>query len=186
MHGDDSGTTLLAETRLEAFFHRRLNRRAEQLHIAAGDATLHYLTCLLVDYARSDHLFDHTANGRQIRPLALLYEEALRSGSAYERRLWLQRLGDIALFVGGIFAGKLSRRFTDLEYCVAMGSGAYACLEQTGRNAAGDRAKAEIFRELSANFGGFVVLLSRVGGARAEEPEATMALLAAAPAGRLH
>lgn len=157
-------TQILQEQRLECFFHRALHDAARRQRLEAGAATLHYLTHLLTDYARSEQLFDYTENGLQIRPLALLYDEAINARSVRERRLWLQRLGDLALFVSALFAGRLSRRYTDLEYCVAMGGNAYGYLRETGADSSRDRALGEIFGELSLRFVHFVDLLAEVGG----------------------
>lgn len=157
-------TQVLQEQRLEAFFHRALHDAARHQRLDAGAATLHYLTHLLTDYARSERLFDFTEQGLQIRPLALLYGEAINARSVRERRLWLQRLGDMALFVSGLFAGRLSRRYTDLDYCVAMGGNAYGYLQDTGAANSRDRALGEIFGELSEDFVRFVDLLAEVGG----------------------
>jgi hypothetical protein len=157
-------TQVLQEHRLEAYFHRALHDAARHRHLDAGAATLHYLTHLLTDFARSERLFDYTENGLQIRPLALLYGEAINARSVRERRLWLQRLGDMSLFVSGLFAGRLSRRYTDLDYCVAMGGNAYGYLRETGADNSRDRAQAEIFGELSQRFVRFVDLLAEVGG----------------------
>lgn len=155
---------VLQEQRLEAFFHRALHDAAHHQRLDAGAATLHYLTHLLTDYARSEHLFDYTENGLQIRPLALLYGEAVNARSVRERRLWLQRLGDLALFVSGLFAGRLSRRYTDIDYCVAMGGNAYGYLLDTATDSSRDRALGEVFGELSERFVRFVDLLAEVGG----------------------
>lgn len=166
-------TQVLQERRLEAYFHHALHETARHRRLDAGAATLHYLTQLLTDYARSEHLFDYTENGLQIRPLALLYGEAINARSVRERRLWLQRLGDMSLFVSGLFAGRLSRRFIDLNYCVAMGGNAYGYLRETGTDNSRDRAQAEIFGELSEGFVRFVDLLAEVSGGEPSPPAAT-------------
>lgn len=153
---------LIREGNLQAFFHQSLTDTARQLQLAAQDATLHYLTHLLADYAHSERVFDHTADGLRLRPLAALYSDALQAGSVHERRLWLRRLGDLALFVAGLFAGRLSRRLSDLDYCIAMGGNAYGYLHQTADGSARDRALGEVFGELAQDFSRFVDLLAEV------------------------
>ncbi|MCB1790473.1 MAG: hypothetical protein KDJ27_01185 [Gammaproteobacteria bacterium] len=154
-------TQLIDTAGLNEYFHRAVHEAADQRHVHAEPATLHYLILMLSDHARSDRLFDYGDGRLQLRPLALLYGDALAATSAHERRLWLQRLGDLALFVGGLFAGRLSRRFSDLDYCVAMGGNAYGYLGQTApRN--GDQAI--VFGELAAGFAHFVDLVAIATG----------------------
>ncbi len=153
---------LIREGNLQAFFHQSLTRTARAQRLGAQDATLHYLTHLLADYAHAERVFDHTADGLRLRPLAALYGDALQAGSVQERRLWLRRLGDLALFVAGLFSGRLSRRWSDLDYCIAMGGNAYGYLHQTADRSARDRALAEVFGELAGDFARFVELLAAV------------------------
>lgn len=151
---------LIKEGNLQAFFHGSLKRAAREHQIEAGDATLHYLTHLLTDYAHADRIFDRTQDGIGMRPLAIMYSDAIHAGSVQERRLWLRRLGDVALFIGGLFAGRLSRRLSDIDYCIAMGGNAYDYLHQTADDTARGRALREIYGELANNFGRFVDLLA--------------------------
>ncbi len=160
MGADVSRSQLIEEGSLPAFFHQALTYTARAQQLNAGEPTLHYLTHLLSDYASVDHLFDQTEDGVTLRPLAVLYADALHAPSVHEQRLWLRRLGDLALFVGGLFAGRLSRRFSDLDYCIAMGGNAYGHLHQTANGSVRDRTLAEIFGELANDFGGFVELLA--------------------------
>lgn len=157
-HVDNKG--LIKEGNLQAFFHGSLQRAARKHQLKAGDATLHYLTHMLADFAHADRVFDRTQDGIGMRPLAILYSDALQATSVHEQRLWLRRLGDLALFVGGLFAGRLSRRLTDIDYCIAMGGNAYEYLHQTADDNARDRAQSEIFGELARNFARFVELLA--------------------------
>lgn len=158
---------LITEGNLQAFFHRSIIDAARSRQLAAGDATLHYLTHLLADYAQADRLFDHTPVGPRLRPLAALYSDALCAPSVTERRLWLQRLGDLALFIAGWFSGRLSRRLTDIDYCIAMGGGAYGYLHETAAGSPRDRALGEIFGELAHSFERFVELLAATTGRHA-------------------
>ena len=163
---------LITEGNLQAFFHQSITDAARSRRLPAGDATLHYLTHLLADYALADRLFDHTPAGRKLRPLAVLYSDALCAPSVTERRLWLQRLGDLALFIAGWFSGRLSRRLTDIDYCIAMGGNAYGYLHETADGSPRDRALGEIFGELAQGFDRFVDLLAcitrRAGGQDAD------------------
>lgn len=151
---------LVTAGNLQAFFHESITDAARSRRLHAGDATLHYLTHLLADYAKADRLFDHTGDGPRLRPLAMIYRDALDAPSVTERRLWLQRLGDLALFIAGWFSGRLGRRLTDLDYCIAMGGNAYGYLHETADGSPRDRALREIFGELAQGFDRFVELLA--------------------------
>ena len=154
---------LIEASQLGEYFHHAVGSAANRANLGADAATLHYLASLLSQYARSDQVFDYADQRLQLRPLALLYGEALEARSLGERCLWLQRLGDLALFVGGLFAGRLSRRFQDIDYCVAMGGNAYGYLHDTAERRA-EQAQALVFGELAEGFGGFVELVAVVTG----------------------
>lgn len=159
--GDQTQGGLIQTPQLGEYFHDAVHTAARQCGVSADQSTLHYLVLLLCQYARSERVFDYSDQRLQLRPLALLYGEALEARSQRERRLWLQRLGDLALFVGGWFAGRLSRHFQDLDYCVAMGGNAYGYLNQTAQQP-GDRAMATVFGELADGFDRFVDLVAVV------------------------
>lgn len=154
---------LIQATQLANYFHHAVNDAAEAARLTADAATLHYLASLLCGYARSEQVFDYSDNRLQLRPLAVLYGEALEARSPTERSLWLQRLGDLALFVGGLFAGRMHRHFQDLDYCVAMGGNAYGYLQESYERR-DQAAQALVFGELADNFGRFVGLVSVVTG----------------------
>jgi hypothetical protein len=170
MPGQDD-SRVIQTTPLSEYFHHAVHDAASRRRLNADQATLHYLALLLCQYARSEQVFDYDNQRLQLRPLALLYGEALGARSQRERRLWLQRLGDLALFVGGLFAGRLSRRFQDLDYCVAMGGNAYGYLEQTAHQP-GERAQAAVFGELADGFDRFVDLVATVTGGEGQGPGA--------------
>lgn len=152
---------IVPSTALNDYFHHALRHASRQRNLSIDDATLQYLTLLLGSYARSEKIFDYTSERLQLRPLAMIYDEALNASCERERRLWLQRLGDIALFVGGLFNGRMNRRFQDLDYCVAMGGNAYGYLHDTTTHR-DQRAQADIFGRLSYSFDRFVEVVAAV------------------------
>lgn len=145
---------------LPAYFHSELETAMERRAVESADATRWYLANLLTRFSRSDRLFDYDREqGISLRPLALMYADAAQASSESERRLGLQRMGDVALFIAGLFEGVLSRRGVRLEYFVTMGCGAYAYLaENPGRG-----NDETVFSELSSRFALFVDVLSMVG-----------------------
>ncbi|MCB1875222.1 MAG: hypothetical protein KDH88_04530 [Chromatiales bacterium] len=153
----------VTETSLLAFFHRSIDDAARNQRLEAADATLVYLANLLTDYARAERLFDYTSDGTGLRPLALQYADALETRSRSERRMILQRLGDVALFVSGLFAGALSRRSVGVDYYIAMGGSAYAYLVEDPMDHGSGRLQGDVFRELSLRFARFVDVIAEVG-----------------------
>jgi hypothetical protein len=152
---------IVHSTTLTEYFHHALRRAARQRALEADDATLHYLTLLLGSYARSDRVFDYADRHLRIPPLAMLYAEAVQADSERERRLWLQRLGDIALFIGGLFSGQLSRRFRSRQYCIDMGANAYGYLYENAGND-GNTGTTDVFGELAVGFERFVEIVTIV------------------------
>ena len=60
----------------------------------------------------------------------------------------MQRLGDVALFLSGVFAESFSRRLVDVDYCIGMGASAYNYLSNHNNHA----RNAAVFRELAMKF----------------------------------
>ncbi|MFK7954836.1 MAG: hypothetical protein AB8B96_01980 [Lysobacterales bacterium] len=143
-----------AERSLPGYFHRALGRAADRQGQQPQDATLWYLTNLLTRFARSEELFDLNCGRSGLKPLALIYGEAANARSEAERHRLLQRLGDVALFVGGLFHQSLERRAVGRDYLVTMGGSAYSYLADNGPK---DLA---VFEELASQFVPFVNLLS--------------------------
>ncbi len=155
----------LMESSLQSFFHDSLSRAMNNQQVRADEATVWYLTNLLTTYSRSERLFDETRDGRALLPLAQLYALAAEAASEAERRLVLQRLGDVALFISGLFSGLFvrRRRLVDVDYYIAMGGNAYGYLSEKNSQSARGTPLATIFRQLSMEFVRFVDVLAEVG-----------------------
>jgi hypothetical protein len=97
-----------------------------------------------------------------LRPLALLYGEALEAPSHEERNQALKRLGDVALFISGVFADSLNRKLVDVDYYIAMGGKAYSYLSDSSRNTLRWQVLSEVFEELASKFAVFVDILGEV------------------------
>ena len=73
-----------------------------------------------------------------LRPLALLYSDAIDANNARERCLMLQQLGDMALFLGALFPQRFTRHGILQDYFIGMGGSAYDYLaDPTGTLALG-------------------------------------------------
>jgi hypothetical protein len=98
-----------------------------------------------------------------IRPLAWHYQEALEARSLQERTAALRRLGDISLFIAGLYAQSLSRSLVDIDYYISMGGNAYACLSDTTPPRSDLTTLKQVFSELSERFIEVMDVLSEVG-----------------------
>lgn len=145
------------------YFQGMLAETIDRQCVPVQDETILYLANLLANFARAEHLFEQTPDGVMIRPLADLYGDAVHARSSEEAYRALQRLGDLALFVSGLFSHSLGRSLVDVDYYIAMGGNAYACLAGSERVARSRRALRVVFAELAGRFAALVDVLAEVG-----------------------
>ncbi len=162
MSSDFSAGSLITQTSLREYFHGEISDALNNQQISAEHETIYYLTNLLTVFTRSEALFEQTENGVDIKPLALTYGEALSENSALERTRLLQKLGDTALFIAGVFSDSLKTRLVDVDYYIAMGGSAYSCVSDSMRGHRAASCTAFIFDELTRKFTDFVDVLNEV------------------------
>ena len=156
--------TVLMATNLAEFFRGALRSALAEQHLAVQEHTEHYVVNVLTLFARAEHLYESTPDGPYLKPLAQMLADAHEATSAAGRDLALQRLGDVSLFMAGLFARGFARRLVDVDYHIAMGGRAYDALASSlehGRR----RALAEVFAELAAKFQPLVDALGEIGDA---------------------
>lgn len=153
---------LIQQSDLRRYFQESVSQALGNQNIKAEDGTIIYLANLLTVFTRSENLFEFTRHGLTLRPLALHYEEAVNAASPHARNIALQRLGDIALFISGIFSQSLSRKPVDIDYYINMGGSAYAYLADIRDRRLNDKALGEIFAELAQKFVDFMDVLNEV------------------------
>ena len=144
---------------LRTFFTDAVGSAVDNQHLEARRDTVEYIGDLLTRFARPDALYEKTSEGYRVAALADLYGKAMAAPTGSAREEAYRRMGDVALFIAGLFAGSLRRKLVDVDYYIAMGGGAY------GRAAAhrSTRDAEAVFRELSAKFAEFVDVLDEVG-----------------------
>ncbi len=155
---------LIEATSLKQYFHAELEgvleRRDSNLSVDARA----YLINLLLQYSRSEHCFEWYEKRLTLRPLAMLYGEAVQADSLHERRMLLRRLGDIALFVAGMFGPSLERKAVGLDYYINMGGGAYDWLSESLTRTGAGAPVADTFGELASRFEELVDALDELAG----------------------
>lgn len=159
----NAGNHVIVESSIQDFFQGLVSDAVENQQLEASTESVCYLTNLLSVFANSEALFESTPDGPMIQPLALLYGEALEAPGLEARNHALRRLGDIALFISGIFSDSLNRKVVDVDYYIAMGGNAYGHLSATSRQHGRWQDYSDMFGELGAKFALFVDVLNEVG-----------------------
>ncbi len=154
---------LITSVDVREYFQGVLADTLDRQSVPVQPETLLYLVNMLANFVRSEQLYDHTPDGIMIRPLAALYGDAMNARSMEEEYRALQRLGDLALFVSGLFANSLGRSLVDVDYYIAMGGNAYASLAGSERLSRSRRALRAVFSELAQRFTAVVDVLAEVG-----------------------
>ena len=157
-----AGGTLVTDVNVREHFRESIQSALNNQKVDAGEDTVYYVVNLLAYYTHAENLFSRTADGVDLKPLALIYAEAVEAQSVEERHAALKRLGDVALLISGVFSSSLNRKVVDVDYYMAMGGSAYAHLSDISRGTVRGRAFRAIFGELSDKFPRFVEVLAEV------------------------
>lgn len=155
-------TQVVTHLTVADYFRDSVESAIHRQRVAAHSETVQYLVNLLVKFSRSERVFVQTTDGVMMQTLTSLYVDALESGHSTRRSENLQRLGDLALFISGMFAESLSRKLVDVDYYIAMGGNAYGYLSERLTSRTGE-AMARTFAELAEKFTFFVDVLNEVG-----------------------
>lgn len=153
---------LITSMGVREFFQDSVQTAVARQQVNVADDTVVYVVNMLTEFTHSDVLYEDTPDGRMIKPLVRFYSEAVTAPSAREANNALRRLGDVALFVAGLFAHSLQRSLVDVDYYIAMGGNAYDCLADSIRRSFHGRTFAEIYQELAEKFALLVDVLAEV------------------------
>jgi hypothetical protein len=153
---------LVAVTNLREFFHDSVQTALRNQHVAVDDHTEHYVVNVLTMFARSDELYEQTAEGTRLKPLAHMLAAATEAPTTQQRDQALRRLGDVSLFIAGFFAQSFARKLIDVDYHIAMGGRAYGTLADTMRGSMRGQSFSAVFLELAQKFQRLVDVLNDV------------------------
>jgi hypothetical protein len=148
-------------TSLTEYFRDSLNAALCKQQLSVDDHTRHYVVNVLTLFARSESLFERTAEGSRLKPLVVMLSEALSAPTLAERQRGLQRLGDVSLFIAGFFARSFARKLIDIDYHICMGAQAYSTLADTDRSRRG-AVLGRVFAELAGKFQPLVDALNEI------------------------
>lgn len=160
---DQSTTRLILDMNVREYFQKKVSLAIVNQHVDATADTQYYVVNMLTLFTDSERLFDRTADGPRFRPLGSLYAEALELEEGRERCLAMKRLGDVSLFIAGLFSDSLKNKVVDVDYYIAMGGSAYGYLGSTLKGRETGYLYSEIFAELAHKFTDFVDILAEVG-----------------------
>ena len=130
--------------------------------VALRDTTSAYVINLLTEFCQATALVDLWDDGRHIKPLALMYADAIYAEDIPQRRRALRKLGDFALFVSGVFTDSLRSRAVDVDYYIGMGEAAYSSLHESLHRNSRMQAGENLFDELGRKFSILVDLLAEI------------------------
>lgn len=143
-------------------FSAALDAAARNQDVRLKDVTAVYVVNLLTEFCATSALSAVSDAERHIKPLALIYGEALDAPTVEQRRRTLQHLGDLALFISGIFSDSLGRKSVDVDYYIGMGEAAYGYVHDSLRQGPRSAIPGELFAELGRKFSALVDLLSEI------------------------
>ncbi len=147
---------------LQEFFQDCLQQALQHQRVHVDPQTEQYVVAVLTRFARAEELHDGDEGRRKARPLAARLTEALDAPHAESQRARLRQLGDVSLFMAGFLAGSFSRKLVDVDYCIAMGGGAYGSLASSWRGSVRGAVFTLLFTELAGNFQRLVDVLNEI------------------------
>lgn len=153
---------LITTTSMRAYFSDALAAATRNQEVALRDSTSAYVINLLTAYCPASALAAVSDDGKHHKPLAALYAEAVAAEHPGQRTLALQRLGDLALFIAGIFTDSLNRKLVDVDYYIGMGEAAYGHLHEALQQRRDRFARVDLFDEMCAKFAALVDLLAEI------------------------
>ena len=131
----------------------------------------HYVVNLITLFSRSEELYEDDGETYGLKPLALMLADATDARTAAERNYFLQRIGDVALFIGGFFMESLASKAVDIDYYVHMGENAYGSLSEEIRGTFRGNVFADVYLELATKFQVLIDVLNEVRESAREESD---------------
>lgn len=147
---------------LRDYFRTSMDDVIEKQGVDVDPHAAHYVVNLLTLFARSEELYEDDGETYGLKPLALILADATDAPTATERSQYLQRIGDVSLFISGFFIDSLATNAVDVDYYMNMGGNAYGSLSEEVRGTFRGNALADIYRELSEKFVILIDVLNEV------------------------
>lgn len=150
---------ILSTKNLPEFFRDRLLVTAERIDFDLTEHLEYYLVNLLTHFSQSKNFFEIDDEGHLHQEALIRYFDQSSTASWEQKFTLLKKMGDVSLYVSGLFDESLIRKLVSKDYYMTMGYTAYASvsrlLSHTSRQSMG-----EIFEDLSFHFKKIVELLN--------------------------
>jgi hypothetical protein len=163
MLNESTPPPVIASRDIRGFFYEALDSTLQKRGVDTAPQTVSYLSGVLADFSRTERFYEKTEEGLKQPVLAGIYGKAIQATTPDERLAHMRRLGDVALFLSGMFAESFNRKLVDVDYCIAMGEGAYAWLSDAPLVSAPARNDRGVFAELADKFAQIVDVLNEIG-----------------------
>jgi len=147
---------------LRDYFRTSIDDVIEKQGVELDPHAAHYVVNLMTLFARSEEFYEDDGETYGLRPLALLMADAADAPSIEVRSQFLQRIGDVALFISGFFSDSLASKAVDVDYYIYMGENAYGSLSEEIRGTFRGNAFAHVYRELATKFQVLIDVLNEV------------------------
>jgi hypothetical protein len=146
---------LTTDLTLSEFFKDEIDLAIKAQALDASEEVGFYLVNLLQAYTKAERVPDLD------EPLALKLERATFSPQNIRIKAF-RHLGDVSLYLAGLFSASLRSRTIDVGYAIRMGSGAYAKVATLQRRRYQIGALAAMYLEMSEKFSELVEVLTQV------------------------
>lgn len=147
---------------LRDYFRTSIEDVVEKQGVDVDPHATHYVVNLMTLFSRSEELYEDDGEIYGLRPLALMLADAADAPSVEVRTQYLQRIGDVALFISGFFMESLATKAVDVDYYIHMGENAYGSLSEEIRGTFRGNAFAHVYRELATKFQVLIDVLNEV------------------------
>ncbi len=147
---------------LRDYFRTSIEDVVEKQGVDVDPHATHYVVNLMTLFSRSEELYEDDGEIYGLRPLALMLADAADAPSVEVRTQYLQRIGDVALFISGFFMESLATKAVDVDYYIHMGENAYGSLSEEIRGTFRGNAFAHVYRELATKFQILIDVLNEV------------------------
>jgi hypothetical protein len=143
---------------LSEFFRAEVDQAKRNQKLETSQEVEFYLVNLLQAFSKLD-----STRVSLDEPLAFLLHRAVFS--ARPKRLEaFRQLGDVSLYVAGLFSPSLRRRSVNVDYAISMGSGAYASVAALikKRTLRPRKVVVGLYLEMSEKFADLVEVLTQI------------------------
>ncbi|MDH3339500.1 MAG: hypothetical protein OEM85_14795 [Gammaproteobacteria bacterium] len=147
---------------LRDYFRASIEDVVEKQGVEVDPHATHYVVNLMTLFSRSEELYEDDGETYGLKPLALMLADAADAPSPAQRNQYLQRIGDVALFISGFFMEGLAAKAVDVDYYIHMGENAYGSLSEEIRGTFRGNAFADVYRELARKFQILIDVLNEV------------------------